>query len=136
MSITASNSSGKLNLSMPNCHKLFSFCYRKDWKMIDIRKTFTPFLIALSLKGLCAFYLSFYFIVFFFWKTSKKKEEGDRMQYFVSVFEKERLKGIFPFLWCYNNFFLVCCIFVYYLYIQIFKKLWVRLTLQCTYMII
>ena len=74
--------------------------------MIDIWKTFTPFLIALALKGLYAFYLSFSFIVlFFFWKTSKKKEEGDRMQHFVSVFEKERLKGMFPFLWCYNNFF-------------------------------
>ena len=105
MSITASNSSGKLNLSMSNCHKLFSFCYRKVWKIIDIRKTFTPFLVARSLKGLCAFYLSFYFILLFFPKTSKRTEEGNRMQYFVSVFEKERLKGIYPFLWFYNFFF-------------------------------
>ena len=105
MSITASNSSGKLNLSMSNCHKLFSFCYRKVWKIIDIRKTFTPFLVARSLKGLCAFYLSFYFILLFFRKTSKRTEEGNRMQYFVSVFEKERLKGIYPFLWFYNFFF-------------------------------
>ena len=105
MSITASNSSGKLNLSMSNCHKLFSFCYRKVWKIIDIRKTFSPFLVARSLKGLCAFYLSFYFILLFFRKTSKRTEEGNRMQYFVSVFEKERLKGIYPFLWFYNFFF-------------------------------
>ena len=66
MSITASNSSGKLNLSMSNCHKLFSFCYRKVWKIIDIRKTFSPFLVARSLKGLCAFYLSFYILFYFF----------------------------------------------------------------------
>ena len=105
MSITASNSSGKLNLSMSNCHKLFSFCYRKVWKIIDIRKTFTQFLVTRSLKGLCAFYLSFYFILLFFRKTSKRTEEGNRMQYFVSVFEKERLKGIYPFLWFYNFFF-------------------------------
>ena len=98
MSITASNSSGKLNLSMSNCHKLFSFCYKKVWKIIDIRKTFTPFLVARSLKGLCAFYLSCYFTLLFFWKTSKRKEEGNKMQYFFSVFEKERLKGIHPFL--------------------------------------
>ena len=76
------------------------------------------------------------------------------MQYFVSVFEKERLKGTYPFLWYYNFVFFgggggrgVVGIFVYYLYIQIFKKwekcfkdktssLWVRLTLQYTYMII
>ena len=105
MSITASNSLGKLNLSMSNCHKLFSFCYRKVWKIIDIRKTFTQFLVTRSLKGLCAFYLSFYFILLFFRKTSKRTEEGNRMQYFVSVFEKERLKGIYPFLWFYNFFF-------------------------------
>ena len=105
MSITASNSLGKLNLSMSNCHKLFSFCYRKVWKIIDIRKTFTQFLVTHSLKGLCAFYLSFYFILLFFRKTSKRTEEGNRMQYFVSVFEKERLKGIYPFLWFYNFFF-------------------------------
>ena len=105
MSITASNSLGKLNLSMSNCHKLFSFCYRKVWKIIDIRKTFTQFLVTRSLKGLCAFYLSFYFILLFFPKTSKRTEEGNRMQYFVSVFEKERLKGIYPFLWFYNFFF-------------------------------
>ena len=104
MSITASNSLGKLNLSMSNCHKLFSFCYRKVWKIIDIRKTFTQFLVTRSLKGLCAFYVSFYFILFFR-KTSKRTEEGNRMQYFVSVFEKERLKGIYPFLWFYNFFF-------------------------------
>ena len=105
MSITASNSLGKLNLSMSNCHKLFSFCYRKVWKIINIRKTFTQFLVTRSLKGLCAFYLSFYFILLFFRKTSKRTEEGNRMQYFVSVFEKERLKGIYPFLWFYNFFF-------------------------------
>ena len=105
MSITASNSLGKLNLSMSNCHKLFSFCYRKVWKIIDIRKTFTQFLVTRSLKGLFAFYLSFYFILLFFRKTSKRTEEGNRMQYFVSVFEKERLKGIYPFLWFYNFFF-------------------------------
>ena len=105
MSIAASNSLGKLNLSMSNCHKLFSFCYRKVWKIIDIRKTFTQFLVTRSLKGLCAFYLSFYFILLFFRKTSKRTEEGNRMQYFVSVFEKERLKGIYPFLWFYNFFF-------------------------------
>ena len=146
MSITASNSSGKLNLSMSNCHKLFSFCYRKVWKIIDIRKTFTQFLVTRSLKGLCAFYLSFYFILFF-WKPSKRKEEGNRMQYFVSLFEKERQKGIYPFLWYYNFFFWFVGIFVYYLYIQIFNKWekyfknktsssWVSLTLQYTYMII
>ena len=43
------------------------------------------------------------------------------MQYFVSVFEKERLKGTYPFLQCYKILFVG--IFSYYLYIQIFKKL-------------
>ena len=72
VSITASNSSAKLNLSMSNCHKLFSSCYRKALKIIDIRKTFTTFLVAPFLEGLCTFYLSFYFITYF----ANFKEEG------------------------------------------------------------
>ena len=127
MSITASNSLGKLNLSMSNCHQLFSFCYRKVWKIIDIRKTFTQFLVTRSLKGLCAFYLSFYFILFFR-KTSKRTEDlyldiwiCKRMQYFVSVFEKERLKGIYPFLWFYN-FFFGLLVFSFTIYISTYLR--------------
>ena len=93
VSITVSNSLGKLNLSMPNCHKLFSFCYRKAWRIVDIRKTFTQFLVAPSLKGLWTFYLSVYFVLLFFLENFKEEEGGNKMQYFVSVFEKERLKG-------------------------------------------
>ena len=72
--------------------------------MIDIN--FHPFSNSSRFeRAICfsAFFL--FYCIIFFWKTSKKKEEGDRMQHFVSVFEKERLKGMFPFLWCYNNFF-------------------------------
>ena len=93
VSITVSNSLGKLNLSMPNCHKLLSFCYRKAWRIVDIRKTFTQFLVAPSLKGLWTFYLSVYFVLLFFLENFKEEEGGNKMQYFVSVFEKERLKG-------------------------------------------
>ena len=93
VSITVSNSLGKLNLSMSNCHKLFSFCYRKAWRIVDIRKTFTQFLVAPSLKGLWTFYLSVYFVLLFFLENFKEEEGGNKMQYFVSVFEKERLKG-------------------------------------------
>ena len=96
VSITASNSSnslGKLNLSMPICHKLFSFCYRKAWRIVDIRKNFTQFLVAPSLKGLWDFYLSVYFVLLFFLENLKVEEGGNKMQYLVSMFEKKRLKG-------------------------------------------
>ena len=96
VSITASNSSnslGKLNLSMPICHKLFSFCYRKAWRIVDIRKNFTQFLVAPSLKGLWDFYLSVNFVLLFFLENLKVEEGGNKMQYLVSMFEKKRLKG-------------------------------------------
>ena len=56
----------------------------------------------------------------FFWKTSKRKEEGNRMQHFVSVFEKERLKGIYTFL--YYNFFFGLLVFSFTIYIIRFKR--------------
>ena len=37
-----------------------------NYKIINIRKTFTPFLVALSLKGFFAFYLSFHFNLLFY----------------------------------------------------------------------
>ena len=39
------------------------------------------------------------------------------MQYFVSVFEKERLKGICPFLWYYNFLFFGLLAFLFTIYI-------------------
>ena len=72
--------------------------------MIDIN--FHPFSNSSRFeRAICFLSFFLFYCIIFFWKTSKKKEEGDRMQHFVSVFEKERLKGMFPFLWCYNNFF-------------------------------
>ena len=90
MSITASNSSGKLSLSMSNCHKLFSFCYRKVWKIIYIRKTFTPFLVSRSLKGLCAFYLSFYFILLLFFGKLQRGRRREIRCNFLSVCLKRK----------------------------------------------
>ena len=71
----ASSSSGKLNLSMPICHKLLRFCYRNAWKITNIRENFTPFVVAPFLKGLCACYFSF---LYFFEQWGGK--------YFLAVF--------------------------------------------------
>ena len=43
------------------------------------------------------------------------------MQHFVSVFEKERLKGIYPFL--YYKFFFGLLVFSFTIYIIRFKRL-------------
>ena len=109
MSTTASNSSGKLNLSMSNCHKLFSFCYRKVWKIIYIRKTFTPFLVAHSLKGLCAFSLSFYFILLF----SFGKLQTGRRREILSVCLKRKDWKVYTRFYDIINFFFGLLVFLF-----------------------
>ena len=117
MSITASNSSGKLNLSMSNCHKWFSFCYRKVWKIIDIRKTFSPFLVARSLKGLCAFYLSFYFFFFFFfWKLQRGSRRGIRCS-ILSVCLKKKDWKVYTRFYDIIIFFFGLLVFSFTIYI-------------------
>ena len=115
-------------------------------EIISIRKTFTPFLVAPSLKGLCAFYLSFCFFInffFFFWKLQieRRREIGSSI---LSVCLKRKDWNVHTRFCNVKNFFfwfvgiVICC-----LYIQIFRKwqkyfknrtssLWVRLTLQYT----
>ena len=86
--------------------------YQENFYPISRRSLFERALCFLS------FFL-FYFIIFF-WKTSKRKEEGNRMLHFVSVFEKERLKGIYLFL--YYKFFFGLLVFSFTIYVIRFKR--------------
>ena len=108
VSITVSNSSGKLNLLMPICHRLLSFCCKKACNIAYIRKTFTPFRVAPFLKGLMFFIFLSIFLFFFCFDKEEGREIGCSV---VSLyFERKDLKL------CTHSFnvtklFLVCWYF-------------------------
>ena len=67
-----SNSSCKLNLSMPICHKLLRFCYRQAWKTTDI---------ASSKKFTLKFFRRKGRKMFEFWKRKHWKRRGNELFY-------------------------------------------------------